>query len=109
MVISDVKVYTVKPRWIFIKIITDDGLEGWGELVSGTKTETVVAGVKEMSKRIIGRNPLEIEKIWGELYRVFFRSGPINIMHQFMNYLGAELETRLKFIRGLEEIAQAKL
>ena len=79
MVISDVKVYTVKPRWIFIKIITDDGLEGWGELVSGTKTETVVAGVKEMSKRIIGRNPLEIEKIWGELYRVFFRSGPINM------------------------------
>lgn len=79
MIISDVKVYTVKPRWIFIKITTDDGLEGWGELVSGTKTETVVAGVKEMSKRIIGRSPLDIEKIWQELYRVFFRSGPINM------------------------------
>ena len=68
LIISDVKVYTVKPRWIFIKITTDDGPEGWGELVSGTKTETVVAGVKEMSKRIIGRSPLDIEKIWQEYW-----------------------------------------
>lgn len=79
MIISDVKVYTVKPRWIFVKITTDNGLEGWGEMVSGTKTETVVAGTKELSRRILGRNPLEIEKIWQELYRVFFRGGPINM------------------------------
>lgn len=79
MVISDVKVYTVKPRWIFVKITTDNGLEGWGEMISGTKTETVVAGAYEMARRIIGRNPLEIEKIWQELYRVFFRGGPINM------------------------------
>lgn len=79
MIISKVKVYTVKPRWIFVKITTDNGLEGWGEMISGTKTETVVAGANEMSRRIIGRNPLEIEKIWQELYRVFFRGGPINM------------------------------
>lgn len=79
MKISDVKIYSVKPRWIFVKITTDNGIEGWGEMISGTKTETVVAGAKEMSKRIMGHNPLEIEKIWQELYRVFFRSGPINM------------------------------
>lgn len=79
MKISAVKVYTVKPRWIFVKITTDEGIEGWGEMVSGTKTETVVAGANEMAKRIIGRNPLEIETIWQELYRVFFRGGPINM------------------------------
>ncbi|MCB5936030.1 galactonate dehydratase [Caldibacillus thermoamylovorans] len=55
------------------------GIEGWGEMVSGTKTRTVVAGAYEMADRIIGRNPLEIEKIWQELYRVFFRGGPINM------------------------------
>ncbi|MBS4535082.1 galactonate dehydratase [Clostridium sp. D2Q-14] len=79
MIISDVKVYTVKPRWIFVKITTNNGFEGWGEMVSGTKTETVVAGAYEMSRRIIGRNPLEIEKLWQELYRVFFKGGPINM------------------------------
>lgn len=79
MKISSIQVYEVKPRWIFIKISTDEGIEGWGEMVSGTKTRTVVAGAYEMADRIIGRNPLEIEKIWQELYRVFFRGGPINM------------------------------
>lgn len=79
MKISNVEVYEVKPRWIFVKITTDEGLVGWGEMVSGTKTSTVVAGAHEMAQRIIGQNPLEIEKIWQELYRVFFRGGPINM------------------------------
>lgn len=79
MIITDVIVYTVKPRWIFVKIVTDEGIDGWGEMVSGTKTETVVAGAKEMAKRLIGRKPLEIETLWQELYRVFFRGGPINM------------------------------
>lgn len=78
MKITDIKVYTVKPRWIFIKISTDEGIEGWGEMISGTKTDTVVAGAYELGKRIIGRNPFEIERIWQELHRSFFRGGPIN-------------------------------
>lgn len=78
MKISDFVVYKVKPRWIFIKINTDEGISGWGELVSGTKTETVVAGVKEMCSKLIGKNPFEIERIWQRLHRSFFRGGPIN-------------------------------
>ncbi|CAJ2236791.1 galactonate dehydratase [Companilactobacillus paralimentarius] len=78
MKISDIKIYKVKPRWIFIKILTDEGITGWGEMISGTKTETVVAGAEEMGKKIIGRNPFEIERIWQELHRSFFRGGPIN-------------------------------
>lgn len=78
MKISDFVIYKVKPRWIFIKINTDEGISGWGEMVSGTKTETVVAGAKEMGNRIIGENPFEIERIWQRLHRSFFRGGPIN-------------------------------
>lgn len=78
MKITDVKVYKIKPRWIFIKISTDEGIDGWGEMISGTKTETVYSGAYEMGKRIIGRNPFEIERIWQELHRSFFRGGPIN-------------------------------
>ena len=57
MKISGITVYEVKPRWIFVKITTDEGIEGWGEMISGTKTETVVAGAKEM----------------GEYYRAFWQ------------------------------------
>ncbi|AUJ28856.1 galactonate dehydratase [Liquorilactobacillus hordei] len=78
MKISDVKIYKVKPRWIFVKILTDEGIIGWGEMISGTKTETVVAGAHEMGKKLIGRNPFEIERLWQEMHRSFFRGGPIN-------------------------------
>lgn len=78
MKITEIKVYKIKPRWIFIKIMTDEGIEGWGEMISGTKTETVVAGAQELGNRLIGRNPFEIERIFQELHRSFFRGGPIN-------------------------------
>ncbi|AHJ34056.1 MULTISPECIES: galactonate dehydratase [Lactobacillaceae] len=78
MKISDIKVYKVKPRWIFVKVLTDEGIAGWGEMISGTKTETVVAGANEMGKKLIGRNPFEIERLWQEMHRSFFRGGPIN-------------------------------
>ncbi|MBS7578016.1 MULTISPECIES: galactonate dehydratase [unclassified Enterococcus] len=78
MKISNITVYKVKPRWVFIKISTDEGIDGWGEMISGTKTETVVAGAYELGNRILGRNPFEIERIFQELHRSFFRGGPIN-------------------------------
>jgi galactonate dehydratase len=78
MKITGVKVYEVKPRWIFCKVMTDEGIDGWGEMISGTKTRTVVEGAKELAERIIGRDPFEIERIWQELHRSFFRGGPIN-------------------------------
>ena len=78
MKIVSVGIYEIKPRWIFCRVMTDEGIDGWGEMISGTKTETVVAGARELSKRIIGRNPFEIERIWQELHRSFFRGGPIN-------------------------------
>ncbi|MBU2700206.1 galactonate dehydratase [Sporomusaceae bacterium BoRhaA] len=78
MKIKEIKIYRVKPRWIFIKISTDEGVEGWGEMISGTKTETVVAGAEEMGQYLIGKNPFAIESLWQELYKTFFRGGPIN-------------------------------
>lgn len=79
MKIVDYKIYAVKPRWIFLKLKTEDGLEGWGEMVSGTRTETVIQGAKEMCERILGTNSNEIERIWQRLYRHFFRGGPVSM------------------------------
>lgn len=47
-------------------------------MISGTKTETVVAGAYEIGNRLIGRNPFEIERLFQEMHRSFFRGGPIN-------------------------------
>lgn len=78
MKISKITVYKVKPRWIFVKVSTDEGIDGWGEMISGTKTDTVVAGAYEIGNRLIGRNPFEIERLFQEMHRSFFRGGPIN-------------------------------
>lgn len=78
MKITSVKIYEVKPRWIFCKVSTDEGIVGWGEMISGTKTRTVVEGTKELADRIVGRDPFEIERLWQELHLSFFRGGPIN-------------------------------
>lgn len=79
MLITKIDVYEVKPRWIFVKVTTDEGITGWGEMISGTKTRAVVAGAKEIGNRVlVGRNPFEIERLFQEMHRSFFRGGPIN-------------------------------
>lgn len=78
MRIKSVKTYSVRPRWCFIKIETDEGVTGWGEPVIEGKTQTVQAAVDEMSDYIIGCDPMQIEDIWNKLYRAaFYRGGPI--------------------------------
>ncbi|XJZ28251.1 galactonate dehydratase [Bacillota bacterium Lsc_1132] len=79
MKITSLEVYKVKPRWLFVKVNTDEGISGWGELISGTRTETVATGVLEVGDHIIGKNPCNIEDIWQELYRFFFRGGPVDM------------------------------
>ena len=78
MKITKLELFKVPPRWLFLKISTDQGLCGWGEPVVEGKADTVKAAVREMEDYLIGRNPLEIEDIWQTLYRgSFYRGGPV--------------------------------
>lgn len=78
MKIKKIYTYLIPPRWVFLKIETDEGIVGWGEPVVEGKAETVIAAVNELSNQIIDKNPLNIESIWQELYRGnFYRGGPI--------------------------------
>lgn len=79
MRITALKTYAVPPRWLFLKVETDqDGLCGWGEPVIEGRAATVEAAVHELSDSVIGRDPRHIEDIWQTLYRGgFYRGGPI--------------------------------
>lgn len=59
--------------------MTDEGIEGWGEVISGTRTETVVTCLEETMRHVVGRDPRDIEDIWQCLYRYFFRGGPVHM------------------------------
>lgn len=80
MKIKRLQLFTVKPRWLFLKIETDNGLIGWGEPIVEGKAATVKTAVEELSCSLIGRNPLHIEDIWQVLYRGFFYRGGAEMM-----------------------------
>lgn len=78
MKIISYQTYVVPPRWLFLKIQTDEGLIGWGEPVIEGKAATVQTAVEECMKYLMGKNPMEIEDHWNVLYRgAFYRGGPI--------------------------------
>jgi galactonate dehydratase len=78
MKIVQLELFKVPPRWLFLKISTDQGIDGWGEPVVEGKADTVSAAVKEMSGYLIGQDPGRIEDIWQLLYRGgFYRGGPV--------------------------------
>lgn len=78
MKIRSLEMFQVPPRWLFLKISTDDGLAGWGEPIVEGRAATVEAAVQEMGDYLIGKDPSNIEDLWQVLYRGgFYRGGPI--------------------------------
>lgn len=78
MKITALKTFIVPPRWLFLKIETDEGISGWGEPVVEGRALTVAAAVHELSDYLIGQDPLRIEDHWQVMYRGgFYRGGPI--------------------------------
>ncbi|GIN63354.1 galactonate dehydratase [Robertmurraya siralis] len=78
MKIRSFELFQVPPRWLFLKIETDEGIAGWGEPVIEGRAHTVKACVEELMEYLIGKDPLRIEDHWSTLYRSgFYRGGPI--------------------------------
>jgi galactonate dehydratase len=78
MKIVSYETFVVPPRWLFLKITTDEGLVGWGEPVVEGKAETVKTAVEELMDFLIQKDPLRIEDHWQVMFRGgFYRGGPI--------------------------------
>lgn len=78
MKVARVETFLVAPRWLFLRVETDEGLVGWGEPVIEGRAHTVAAAVDELSDHIIGTDALTIEDHWQVLTKGgFYRGGPI--------------------------------
>jgi galactonate dehydratase len=76
--IVSLELFKVPPRWLFLKVSTDEGVSGWGEPIVEGKAETVRAAVEELSGSLVGRDPFKIEDHFQVMYRGgFYRGGPI--------------------------------
>jgi len=78
MKITNLQVFHVKPRWSFLKISTDEGINGWGEPMVEGRARTVETAIMEQASFLIGQDPLRIEYLWQSMYRnTFYRGGII--------------------------------
>lgn len=72
------ELFRVAPRWLFLRLETDDGVVGWGEPIVEGKTAETEAAVAAMLTKLGNWETSRIEDAWQYLYRGgFYRGGPI--------------------------------
>ncbi|MCD6538738.1 galactonate dehydratase [Candidatus Bathyarchaeota archaeon] len=78
MKITGIELIHVRPRWLFLKLKTDEGIIGYGEPILEGKARTVEMAVREFFEYLKGKDPRRIEHHWQAMYRwSFYRGGPI--------------------------------
>lgn len=78
MKITTVEAFQVPPRWLFVRIGTDEGLSGWGEASLEGSSDVVRAAVAALAEQLVGRDPGPIEDHWQVLTKGgFYRGGPV--------------------------------
>lgn len=76
--ITRIEAFLVPPRWLFVRIETQQGAVGWGEASLEGHAEAVLGAIDAASDRLIGHDPDRIEDAWQMLYRLgFYRGGPV--------------------------------
>jgi galactonate dehydratase len=78
MKIGRIETFYVPPRWLFVRVESDDGAVGWGEASLEGHAEAVNGAFEALRDRFIGHDPYRIEDIWQIAYRGgFYRGGPV--------------------------------
>ncbi|KAI0716967.1 enolase C-terminal domain-like protein [Earliella scabrosa] len=76
--IAKIEVFRVPPRWLFVRVETEQGLVGWGEGTLEGHTEAVEGAYKDLAERFVGWDADQIQNIWQHAYRArFYRGGPV--------------------------------
>jgi galactonate dehydratase len=76
--ITKLETILVKPRWLFLKIHTDEGVIGLGEPIVEGRAKTCAAAVSELEPYLVGKDPRAVVHHWQAIYRhAFYRGGPI--------------------------------
>ncbi|RUT28596.1 mandelate racemase/muconate lactonizing enzyme family protein [Arsenicitalea aurantiaca] len=84
-----------RTNFVFVKLYTDDGIEGVGEATLEWKTLAVTAALEELERVLIGRDPFAVDAIIEQLHRdSYWRTGAV-----FRTALGA-IEAALLDIKG---------
>src|SRR4029079_843899 len=75
--ITKLETFIHKNSWVFVKISTDAGIVGWGEMLKD-KSKACAAEAQEMASYLVGKDPRQITQHGQAIYRHgFYRGGPV--------------------------------
>jgi galactonate dehydratase len=76
--VTGLELFAVPPRWLFLKLSTDEGVSGWGEPIVEGRVATTRAAVEELGELVLGEDPFRIEDRFQVMWRGgFYRGGPV--------------------------------
>ncbi|KAF4618829.1 hypothetical protein D9613_010041 [Agrocybe pediades] len=76
--ISSIETFRVPPRWVFLRVETEDGHVGWGEATLEGHTEAIEGAICDLRDRFVGADADCIQDIWQVALRGrFYRGGPV--------------------------------
>jgi mannonate dehydratase len=77
MKITDVKIFAAH-QFVYVKIVTDEGLHGLGEASLSGRPLAVVETLNHLKPLLLGQDATRIEHIWQDIFRgTFWRGGPV--------------------------------
>ncbi len=93
--ISAATVHRVAPRWLLVRLETDDGATGWGEAIVPKRATAVEGAVADLVRAVEGADADRIEDLAQRMRTGgFFRTGPV------LDTASAALEHALWDLKG---------
>ena len=81
MKVTDIKTFVVdcfRTNWVFVKVYTDEGIDGVGEGTLEYKEHALEGAIEHIKSYLVGRDPRNIERHYHDIYRdAYWRGGPV--------------------------------
>jgi len=75
--VTKIETFVLRNSWVFVKISTDAGVTGWGEMLKDD-AKACAAGALEVGHYLVGQDPRRVAHHWQAIHRgAFYRGGPI--------------------------------
>lgn len=81
MKITDIKTFVVdcyRTNWVFVKVYTDEGIDGVGEGTLEYKEKALCGAIEHIKSYLLDKDPRQIEKHYHDIYRdAYWRGGAV--------------------------------
>src|ERR1017187_10214166 len=75
--VTKIEAFVLRNSWVFVKISTDAGITGWGEMLKDD-AKACAAGALEVGRYLVGQDPNRVVYHWQAIERgAFYRGGPV--------------------------------